>query len=150
MSIPTHTGDLKLPIELQDLLRKGRWPRNDGEARAQNTRPLVPGSRVAAATDGDEGRESNLYLDPPPFATAETCADHNAWWRSEEAAPEGIDLRLALVIGDFGLGSDAPIILDYREHRGCPSVLRLKWAQEGNRWVEMAPSFADFARVLKL
>ena len=40
--------------------------------------------------------------------------------RFDLAAPAEIDFDLGLVIGNFGLGSDAPILLDYRENPANP------------------------------
>lgn len=63
-----------------------------------------------------------------------------------------IDFDLAVDIGDFGLGSDAPILLDYRTDTSNPSVIRLKWSLNGiaNQWVPMADSIQHFVDVLGL
>ena len=76
----------------------------------------------------------------------------NPFWRSDMAAPHGIDFDLALDIGDFGLGSDAPILLDYREDAAEPRVIRLRWVGSGkcNEWVVMAPTFGNFVEALGL
>jgi len=80
------------------------------EAMAQNLKPLVPKERVEALAP----EEQWLYLLPPPFCTVQQLSEANPFWISDMAAPHGIDFDLALEIGDFGLGSDAPILLDYR------------------------------------
>lgn len=69
----------------------------------------------------------------------------------EFGALDQIDPELALVIGDFGLGSDSPIILDFRQAQN-PPVLRLQWGPrgQGNRWVQGAPDFDEFASMLGL
>ena len=65
-----------------------------------------------------------------------------------------IEPSLTLIIGDFGLGSEAPIALDYRKNIDNPSVIRLHWGRpvtrryENNHWIEIAPSFAEFAQML--
>ena len=62
-------------------------------------------------------------------------------------------------IGDFGHGSDQPIILDYQKNRNEPDVFRLacKMVPSGserrrrswdNHWIEIARSFDEFARFL--
>jgi hypothetical protein len=67
------------------------------------------------------------------------------------ADPGGIDFDLALDIADFGLGSDAPILLDYREDTTNPRVIRLRWQQgTPNQWVIMAPDFRSFVEALGL
>ena len=69
-----------------------------------------------------------------------------------DSSPGDIDFRRAIIIGDFGPGSDAPIALDYRQSRDCPSVIRYRWSPFGkrNRWVYVAPSFSRFAAMLEL
>jgi hypothetical protein len=56
------------------------------------------------------------------------------------------------MIGDFGLGSDSAIALDYREAE--PSVIYLRWSfVEGRKrtdWVRCAATFADFVAALGL
>ncbi len=54
-------------------------------------------------------------------------------------------------IGDFGLGSDSPILLDYRADRQSPAVIRLLWKNPGpNVWVRCADDFDLFADMLGL
>lgn len=74
-------------------------------------------------------------------------------------APEEIDRDLMTELGDFGHGSDQPIILDYQNDLSEPNVRRLecKVAKSGpdgrrrswdNHRTEIAPSFDEFARLL--
>ena len=64
-------------------------------------------------------------------------------------ATHEIDPALTLIIGDFGLGSDAPIALDYRKDLNNPSVICLQWnLNADNHWGEIAPNFAEFAQML--
>ncbi|HEY1187433.1 MAG TPA: hypothetical protein VGE74_07230 [Gemmata sp.] len=60
----------------------------------------------------------------------------------DQIVPEAL-----IEVGDFGLGADAPVALDYRDGTDEPRVIRLLWAGGGsrNRWVQMAPDFAAFA-----
>jgi hypothetical protein len=59
---------------------------------------------------------------------------------------------LALDIGDFGLGSDAPILLDYCESPEPPCVIRLRLSPHGreNHWVVIAPDLETFVREIGL
>lgn len=111
-----------LPPLLLAMLDEGRWPRDEAEARKQNLEPWVPMERVSSATGGDEGTGSSptyLFLDAPPFYSV---AEHvegdpkDKFWR-EFADPSGIDFARTVVIGDFGLGSDAPIVIDCTARR---------------------------------
>ena len=96
--------------------------------------------------------ESLIYLLPPPFLIVRARSKNNPFWNSPMADPGGIDFDLALVIGDFGLGSDAPILLDYRENAASPQVIRLRWPGDGspNQWIVMAPNFLSFVEAIGL
>jgi hypothetical protein len=89
---------------------------------------------------------------PPPFVTVRDESESNLFWYSDMAAPRGISFDMSLIIGDFGLGSDAPILLDYRADEANPRVIRLRWSRNGtgNEWVEMAPDFGAFVEALGL
>jgi len=139
---------LAVPRLLDELIAAGRWPRDSKEAMAQNLKCLVPPERVQALA----AEEQLLYLLPPPFYTVRQKSEGNPFWFSDMAAPCGINFDLALDIGDFGLGSDAPILLDYREDVVNPRVIRLRWSGCGkaNEWVVMAPDFATFVSALGL
>jgi hypothetical protein len=144
------SGDLPIPAELQALIEAGVWPGDKGAAWRQHSRPLVPAERVRSFAP----EESLLILLPPPFVTVRQLVDggERAFWESAMAAPEEISFDRTVVIGDFGIGSDAPIVLDYRPRAHCPAVLRLRWGQTrgDNHWVEIAPNFAQFAALLGL
>ena len=133
------------------MIASGAWPLSEQEANHQNlpTGPIAP-TLVAQLVPG----ESSLYLYSPPFRTiAESCDAHEGdFWREFGALHE-VDPARAIVIGDFGLGSDAPIALDYRRPLS-PSLIRLAWArtdgERRTRWVPFFESFADFARAFGL
>lgn len=100
--------------------------------------------------------QDRIYLLGPPFHTVH---EHRKGRRPEDkfwtnfAAPEGISAELSVVIGDFGLGSDAPILLDYRENSSVPSVIRLliRWQnRQPNIWSPCADNFDEFADMLGL
>ncbi len=59
-----------------------------------------------------------------------------------------IDYERALIIADFGMGSDSPIIL-YYETTSEPVVMYLKWTWHGRKpshsWKQTHSSFEDFA-----
>lgn len=68
--------------------------------------------------------ESAIFLYAPPFHTVAAYIEGvkkrfgvDRFWATY-AALESISPELALVIGDFGLGPDAPIVLDYRQGAG--------------------------------
>jgi hypothetical protein len=66
------------------------------------------------------------------------------WGALAEIAPD-----LALNVGDFGIGADSAIVLDYRHEN--PAVIRLLWRKpEPNVWVRCANNFDEFADLLGL
>lgn len=144
---------LLLPFLLQALIHHGIWPRNETEANRQNIVSLVALERIKSFAP----EESTLFLNPPPFRTVAVriAQGESEFWTSDLAAPAEIDPALAICIGDFGLGSDAPILLDYRSSRAAPRVLRLRWhtntkMETQTHWVEVAPTFEKFVELLDL
>lgn len=137
--------DLPIPPGLRRLIEEGVWPTPESAAR-QNLRPLAAPEDVARLAPG----EDSLYLSPPPFQTlTQQITGHERFWDEYGALGE-IDPDLALVIGDFVIGSDAAVVLDCRRSLEQPSVLRLAWGDGGNHWVEAAATFEEFARLLRL
>jgi hypothetical protein len=139
-----------IPAELRALIASGAWPHDHREAGLQHSRPLVPADRVRAFAP----EESSIYLLPPPFMSVRDLVEGAEWsfWESDMVAPDEISFEHTVVIGDFGIGSDAPIVLDYRPDARRPAVLRLRWGETrgDNHWVGVAADFARFAARLGL
>ena len=140
---------IKVPPLLDELLAAGRWPRTYEEQLAQNLRPLVSPERVKKLAPDETGI---IYLYTPPFVPVGRRHDPKDFYNWPSSEPTGIDYDLAIMIGDFGIGADAPIGLDYREDAINPRVIRLSYAEGGRngRWVVMAPDFASFVEALGL
>lgn len=95
--------------------------------------------------------------DPVDLATSDLSGE--VFWTWPMSAAHELDLDTAVLLGDFGLGSDAPIVLDCREPDRRP-VLRLQWVDTGprspeehgasNHWIGLAAGFDEFVRVLGL
>lgn len=117
---------------------------------AQQSRPLVPAERVRLFAED----ESLICLAPPPFSTIaqERDAGGSGDFWPRFGALDQIEPEKALSIGDFGLGSDSPIVLDYARDAMNPPVLRLRWrSRDGaNEWVQGARDFDEFATMLGL
>ena len=141
------------------MIDTGRWPADPASARKQNLTALVSLERIRKLAPNQPG----LYLLPPPFRTVAECvADGEVFWDRPFSDPQGLDRTRALVIGDFGLGSDAPIVLDFRYSDVDPAVLYLRWNTEAdakagdrmfglqNRWSNLASSFERFVEGLGL
>lgn len=117
---------------------------------AQQSAPLVAPERVQLFAE----EESLICLEQPPFRTVADemrGAMSGDFW-DKYAAIDQIAPEQALIIGDFGMGSDSPIVLDFRKHAVDPPVLRLRWSRYGerNEWVQGAANFESFARLLGL
>ena len=146
---PMSGHSLPIPARLTSLLAAGLWPRNGQEAHPQNWQPLVPTERIKRFAP----EENTIYLEAPPFRTVAQEAEGRAFRFWETCASLGqISPSLSLIIGDFGIGSDAPIILDYRDGYADPPVLRLRWSEKvhENSWVKCASNFDEFADLLGL
>lgn len=140
---------LNLPTELTSLIEVGAWPRTEQESNRQRLdgapirkdliQQLVP-------------EESEIWLCPPPFHTiAERCSagEKNYW--DEFGSLDQIDPTRTLLIGDFGIGTETAIALDYR-NPDAPTVLRLSWIGgiTKTRWVPFFASFKEFAAALEI
>jgi len=116
----------------------------------QQLRPIISKDRVRKFA----AEETLVCLQPPPFPTiAKVRAAGGArdFWERFGALGQ-IDPELAVIIGDFGLGSDSPIILDYAQNPSNPPVRRLRWGSQGhgNEWVTGTFDFDEFAKILGL
>ena len=139
-----HVNGLLIPVLLTTMLAESRWPRDTTEANRQHTRSFVAEDRIR--------RFRKIYLYSPPFHTvAKIIAGEDRFYANHGALHE-LHPELAVEIGDFGLGSDSPILLDYRADPDVPRVLHLEWSGDGgpNYWVVMASDFAGFVEMLGL
>jgi hypothetical protein len=142
---------LPIPGRLITMIDRGLWPSTEAESRRQNSHSLVTAERIHLFAP----EEDKLYLMAPPFHTVATIRQSQSMGKFWDrfAAPEGISPELSIDIGDFGLGSDSPILLDYRVDRNNPTVIRLKWRKAvglPNIWVRCADNFDAFADMLGL
>jgi hypothetical protein len=144
--------DLPLPALLCDLIHAGIWPAEGSAVWAQYRRPLASAERVRRFA----AEEKEIHLFSPPFRTvADEIASApvvvvNEFWKRFGALDE-IVAEKALILGDFGLGSDAPIILNYAVDTFDPPVFRLRWTDnQPTKWVQGARNFGEFVSLLGL
>ena len=107
--------------------------------------------------------ESEIWLDAPPFHTVDR---DNLQWFEQFREPGQIDFAKAVIIGDFGPGSDAPIVIDFSNEPAQVKALqitaypnsqtdRTQWPEgadfclEGH-WVTLASSLEEFVETLNL
>jgi hypothetical protein len=142
--------ELPLPNRLSQLIANRIWPSSEGPSMtAQQLRPLVTPELVRRFAED----ESLICFQPPPFPTIEdlrSAGKASDFWERFGSLTQIVPAQ-AIVIGDFGLGSDSPIVLDYARDRVNPPVLRLRWKQDQQtEWVEGAHDFDAFAAMLEL
>jgi hypothetical protein len=147
--------NLRVPQMILDLAEAGIWPRTEAGANRQNLQSLVPPDRIKQFAP----EEDRIFLLPlSSFRTVTRELISNARFWSKYGALQEIDTDLALIIADFGLGSDTAIVLDYRINISRPTVRRLKWESEDgrvfdgsrNHWVPCANDADEFVEMLGL
>ena len=139
---------LKLPVLLNELIASGVWPTEN--PNMQEIEPLL-GQDAARQLSPEDDR---IVLMAPPFHTiGDEVRGGNDFWRSGVSNPGEIDYNKALIIADFGLGSDSPIIL-YYDVTDSPTIMYLRWIGNGQntlqRWVQTHATFDDFAAAVGL
>ena len=148
-------GDFELPSIVDELLRAGTWPTHNSDYVSRASEHLV---RAVLAD------ESCFCLLAPPFRTLEQDENisQNLWWKNWLEGfrhPSEIDYSKAVMVADFGPGSENPIVLDYRSsppqvmaltvrfHREAPNSARGEW--EGH-WVVLASTLEELLDKLGL
>ena len=130
-----------LPKELQKLIDSKQWPLNQKQFSDQKViftkeivKELFP-------------EEDELFFYLPPFKTVEQLIEggEQRYWKSKSAKIEQIAPKETLIIGDFGMGADVCIALDYRFEE--PKVIKLIYAK---KWVTVAQSFKELSAKLEL
>ncbi len=144
-------GPWTLPARLKRLVESGWWPHDYRSEIRQNLHSLIPEDRVRAFA----AEESIIFLNQPPFPVVSSLvASNEQFWTSDQACPSGISFEHTVVLGDFGLGSDAPIVLDYRTDALRPRVLRLRYgyvnATSQTDWVTAAVDFDAMCDILQI
>jgi len=141
--INTENSSFNLPHLLKRFLEGGVWPTTN--QNNQEITPL-PGKDAAQKLSSDDDR---IILAVPPFhSIGDEIRSGNCFWISGVTNPKDIDYEKALIIADFGIGSDSPIIL-YYENVHSPSVMFLQWSGNGqdvrHQWIETHSTFDQFA-----
>ncbi|MCB1582888.1 MAG: hypothetical protein KDI92_07475 [Xanthomonadales bacterium] len=143
---------MKLPKKLELLIESGFWP-NKQNVNQQYIESLVNLESLKTLIPD----EIQIYFYNPPFYTVKESIEFgNDYWNWPEVKPSlsEIDIDKTLIIGDFGLGSDTLLALDYSKSMISPSVIRFKWFDENpiknNKWLVVCESFDEFLKKLKI
>ena len=137
---------LEIPKEIQKLINSGVWPKDDKESMRQNVHMLISKENLKKIAPDEE----DIYFYPPPFQTVKSAIEANKEFWIEYGAIDQLQIDKCLIIGDFGLGSDAAIILDYSEAISKPVVKRQVWKKDGNTWEKVASNFKEFINKIEL
>jgi hypothetical protein len=139
---------LQIPEALCRLIESGVWPNAETpwqEINQQEIHPIL-GAEAAHALSPDD--DCIVMMKPPFHTIADEVAGGNKYWVSGVTNANEIDYAKAVIIADFGLGSDSPIILYYR-NMNSPVVMYLRWSGNGNniqhQWIQTHNSFEEFA-----
>ncbi len=129
-----------LPPLLRRLLDDGTWVNRGGDTDERIPRSL--------ADEWDPGAYG-IHLENPTLTVADCVAqvpELTELWNLDD-----IDPARCLIIADFGLGSDNPIVLDYAV---CPPAVRTQHLPTGSQttpeWFTLADSFDEFVALLGL
>jgi hypothetical protein len=127
-------GGLPVPEALLQTIHEGRWK--------------PPAKRLLAEVFADDP------IDPRFYDVSEMLRQNQLFqsWSQRDLYDHlcvtypgiGVDPALAVIIGD--LGTDSPIVLDYRLDRDRPRVLHLRV----DGWREVAPDVEALVRLLGL
>lgn len=128
--------DAQLPDLLIELLETGLWQ--------------TPGSDVDPRVDAEIARawdpgSSGIHLHEPVAFSLDVDA---SGFYKELGVLDGVDSEMLIVIADFGLGADNPIVLD--TFLSPAPVRTLEFRDEGARWKTIAPDFNAFASMIGL
>jgi len=138
-------SQLHIPSSLIELIENGVWPNSLESQRKQRLNPKIAKEDVKKISPEDDCIELMRH----PFHTIQDEVDGgNEFWTTYLSNVGEIEYDKALIIADFGLGSDSPIILYYKESIS-PTVMYLKWSGNGKNishsWVQTHSSFEKFA-----
>ena len=129
----------ELPSLLREMLANGAWATTGNEV--DDRIPL----RVARRWDS---AASGIHLTRPSLLVEDIrhVPELGELWNVTDVDPEE-----CVVIGDFGIGSDNPIVLDFAY--APPTVRTQDFGRRGELgpvWITIATSFDDFVELLGL
>jgi hypothetical protein len=149
-STETVRVSLELPKLLSQLIEQGTWPQAGANVNEQEFEPIIDSGIVNKIFPG----EDRVSLMPPPFHTiADEKYDEHDFWKTGVSNYVEIEYSKALIIADFGVGSDSPIVLYYGSENE-PDIRFLKWLGNGSsithKWIRSHGSFEEFANEVGL
>lgn len=135
----------QIPESLLNLIKTCVWPKEGANTMDQEFNPIVRSEYVEKISADD----TKLILHAPPFHTIQQAISYGEqFWTRDLTNLGEIDYSQAVIIADFGMGSDSVVILYYSVGNE-PSVKYLKWSGNGadirHTWSHIDDNFNDFA-----
>jgi hypothetical protein len=141
-------GEFEIPAIVDEMLALGSWPSDNRDWDSR-----VPAELVRAVLPD----EDCFCLEAPPFTTIEENQRRTlelglrGVWFERFRHPDEIDYAKAVVIADFGWGSDNPIVLDYRHSPPQVMAVTFEYHRDDDlgsgewegHWVVIAPSLEE-------
>ncbi|WP_146526051.1 hypothetical protein [Novipirellula artificiosorum] len=144
MASVTHVNSLDLPALLVALIGSNRWcPPDD---RSVFDTFVDEHSGVTFYSTSQMEKETSWWLS---LAVDGSCFRGNA---DSAHSPGDMEPSKTVLIGDVGIGFDAPFALDYRTSTVNPRIIHYRWHEDNkhSRWVEIAPNLSFFLNALNL
>ncbi len=139
-----QANEFIIPQYLLHLIEGGQWPNTIEEVQRQEKEWVVDRDVVERIfPDFDR----IVFMKPPFHTIGDEVKGGNDFWVSFLTNYGEIDYDKAVIIADFGLGSDAVIIL-YYENIASPVVMYLQWLfieqKLHHKWVRTHNTFENF------
>ena len=144
MASVTRVNSLDLPALLLELIGSNRWCPPDDHCLFDKLFKEHAG--VTFYTTSQMEKETTWWL---------SLAVDGSYLRGvadDTHAPGDIEPSQTVLIGDVGMGFDAPFALDFRASTVNPRIIHYRWREhkKDNRWLEIAPNLASFINTLDL
>jgi hypothetical protein len=144
MASVTTVNSLALPVLLLELIERNRWRAPNNHRGFEKL--FTEYSDVTFYSPFQMEKETSWWL---------SLSDDGSCLRGKpdsNYAPGDIEGSLTVLIGDIGMGFDAPFALDYRTSSLNPRVIHYRWNENNEliRWLEIAPDFQSFVHILNL
>ncbi|OZG69944.1 hypothetical protein BTA51_28605 [Hahella sp. CCB-MM4] len=142
----------ELPPKLLRLISNSWWPMENSDIIEQDVSPHVSKNLVKALMPEEE----KVCFYPYPFLTFQKYIDDGYEFCSLSTENGGnIIPSKVLVIGDFGIGSDALLAVDYSDENSEPRIIKQMWVEtdcvsEPAHWRVVSDTVEEFFAALEL
>ena len=144
---------LSVPQKIEQLIIQGVWPQEESQELKQHAKSIVSPELLGRVCKN----ERKIYFYRPPFMTLKKridLGDEVESFQLEDGSK--IDPELLVILGDFGIGSDAFLGLYYRDKSDtAPLVVKEEWDDSKSPtsyvgWIKVSQSFSEFCKLLGL